>query len=55
MRALITLGFIAFLLIAAGILAFGFIDVDVPQTETVVEIPLNQPATPEAPAKQVIQ
>ncbi len=57
MRGLLTLGFIALLLIGGGILAFGYIDVDVPQTEKTVNIPINQPAAPapQAPAPQVIQ
>lgn len=57
MRGLLTLGFIALLLIGGGILAFAYIDVDVPQTEKTVEIPLNQSTAPapQAPVKQVIQ
>ena len=59
MRALFTLGFVALLLAGAGILMFGAMDVDVPQTDVSLDIPLDPPAAaptqPEAPTKQVIQ
>ena len=58
MRGLFMFGLIALLLIGGGLLAFGFMDVDVPQTDAAVNIPLTQPqpaASVPAPATQVIQ
>ncbi|MES2729401.1 MAG: hypothetical protein V4621_04780 [Pseudomonadota bacterium] len=49
MRGLFTFGFIALLLIGGGLLAFGFMDVDVPQTDLAVDIPLPPAEAAAAP------
>lgn len=50
MRMLVTIGVLAALLLLGGFLSFAFMDIEVPQKDVSIELPVPQTAQPQSQA-----